>query len=282
MSTDYDSWIGRKRQSTAFIDPWNVRALAAVLDVDVSSEEGDSLPSLWHWLFFLEAASQSKIGLDGHPQKGDFLPPIENPRRMFAGARTRYLNALSIGYSANLVETISAIEIKEGSQGTMVILTVLYEYYSSDDVLCISEERDFIYLPAADISSSLPEVVMDLMPLDDAGWQLNRSTDAVLLFRFSALTFNSHRIHTDLQYAQQQEGYPQLVVNGPLSAILISECARQYSSRSITGFSFRAQMPLFCGQTLRVRVDKPGTANTARGVLYAPNGKAAMKASIEF
>lgn len=281
MKHDFESFIGMQRNSEAYIDPWNARALGAVLDLEYSPGDGEDLPSLWHWLYFLETAPQSKIGEDGHPQKGDFLPPIENPRRMFAGARTEYKKPLQIGLHANLVETIAEVKVKEGGQGILYIVTVLYEYSQAGQP-CISEERDFIYLPAAEAPGALPTVTTELTPLETTSWELNLDTDAVLLFRFSALTFNSHKIHTDLHYAQTQEAYPALVLHGPLSAILMSECVRANTERIIGKFSFRAMAPLFCGQQMRVRGGELEDNNSAELLVYTPDAQPALKASVEF
>lgn len=277
---DFDEWVGKSRRSSAYIDPWNVKALAAVLDIDAPSSD-EPLPSLWHWLYFLETAKQSDIAVDGHPKKGDFLPPVENPRRMFAGARTHYKNALTIGCDAELVETITKVQSKDGAQGEMVIVSVQYDYHQNNQ-LCISEERDFIYLPEIQVDGVVPELQTELELLEQAAWSLDLETDAVLLFRFSALTFNSHRIHADLDYAQRVEGYPQLVVHGPLTAILVSECARANAGQTIKTFSFRAVAPMFCGQTVRVRVGLPNDEKKSAGQVYTPDARVAIKATVEF
>ncbi len=276
MANQYDNWIGKTRTTKAFLDPWPAYSLAAVYDLPIRSF-ADKLPGLWHWLYFLEQAPRHQIGADGHPKKGGFLPPIENPRRMFAGARTEYFRHLIIGQDAELVETVSDIQYKSSSQGDLVIVTVHYNYYQ-DDILCISEERDFIYLPAVEKGKSVTALNTELTAIDDSEWSVDLPTDPTLLFRFSALTFNSHRIHYDLAYAQQEEGYPALVVHGPLSAILLSECIRMHSDRMIKTFSFRAQNPLFCGQTVRVRAVAKG--DNVSVVAYTPEGKPAVKASV--
>lgn len=274
----YDAWLGKSRTTQAYIDLWPAQALADVLDLPTASF-AEELPELWHWLYFLEHAPRGKIGADGHPQKGDFLPPIDNPRRMFAGARTEYHRPLLIGSEAELIEKIANIQYKSGSQGDMVIVTVRYDY-QQDNKLCISEERDFIYLPAAAKGEPVKPVETALSQIDKREWAIDLPTNPALLFRFSALTFNSHRIHYDLEYARQEENYPALVVHGPLTAILLSECARMHSGRKMKSFSFRALSPLFCGQTVRVR----GQLEDDVGDLlaYNPAGQPAVKATVKF
>lgn len=276
---DFDDWIGRERRSRATLDPWRVQALSAVLELPVEPP-GQSLPGLWHWLYFLETAPRSRIGPDGHPLKGDFLPPVANPRRMFAGARTRYQQALQIGAPADLCERVSAIKEKPGKAGDMTIVTVTHEY-RQDGVVCVSEERDFIYLPARLPGAAVAELAGELAVIDDAGWQLDLVTDPVQLMRFSALTFNSHRIHYDAPYAREQEGYPALVVHGPLTAILLSEMCRQHGGSEMASFSFRAMNPVFVGQVLRLRGEPDGQGG-AELTAYTPGGKPAMKASASF
>lgn len=277
MATQYDEWLGKQRSTEAFIDPWNARALENVLDIDVG-DYGDQLPGLWHWLYFLETAPKSRIGADGHPMKGDFLPPVENPRRMFAGGRTQYHKPLIIGQMAKLTETVSSINKKSGRSGDIYIVTVAYEY-SQNSALCITEERDFIYLPAVEVKDASSPLDNSVSPVEETPISLNFTTDPATLFRFSALTFNSHRIHYDGVYASSEEGYPALVVHGPLSAILLSECVRKFSERSVKSFSFRAMSPLFCGQTLRIRAQQT-TESTFEVVAYTPSAKIAVKAEI--
>lgn len=270
-------WLGKTRSTTAIINPWPANALAAVLNMPQLELTGN-LPGLWHWLYFLEQAPQSQIGLDGHPAKGGFWPPVPHPRRMFAGGRTNYHQALKLGQEATLLETVVDIQIKEGRQGKIYIVTVQFEY-RQDSTLCISEERDFVYLPALAKPTSPKELSNEINAVADAKWSLDLPTDLITLFRFSALTFNSHRIHYDLEYARVQEGYPQLVVHGPLTAILLSETVRLNSERPMKSFTFRAMSPLFCGQTIRARADRIAEDNVSL-VAYTPSGETAVKATV--
>jgi 3-methylfumaryl-CoA hydratase len=277
--TDLQQWLGRERVTEAVLDPWPVRALSAVLDLPLDAPVSE-LPGLWHWLYFLETAATSRIGPDGHPLKGDFLPPVPHPRRMFAGGRTRYHQSLRIGAPTQLLETVTAIKEKPNARGGLYIVSVGY-HYRQDGALCVEEERDFIYLPAVTAPAATAAASKQLQPVAGAQWSLDVATDPVLLMRFSALTFNSHRIHYDLDYARQQEGYPDLVVHGPLSAILLSELVRLREPRTVSSFSFRALSPLFAGQTLRLRGDPVGS-DAASLTVFDPAGAPALTAQVTF
>jgi len=231
---------------------------------------------LWHWLYFLELTERSHQGADGHPRRGDFYPPVEQPRRMFVGARSQRHRALRLGEEAQLSETILSCEAKQGSSGAMTLLTIQYEYTQAGK-LCVEERRSFMYLPAR--TGVVPEPRTDSpVPVPNAPWSLDLTTDPVLLFKFSALTFNGHRIHYDRDYAQAEEGYPDLVVHGPLTALLLAELARARSDRPLRQFSFRALAPLFVGDTLRLR-GEPGAGDSAIELAaYRPDGQVAISA----
>ena len=279
VNAELENWIGKQRRSRQTLDPWPVQALSAVLELPLQPP-GQTLPGLWHWLYFLETAQRCRIGDDGHPRKGEFMPPVANPRRMFAGARTRYQQALQIGAPTELSEIVLAIQEKPGKSGSMTIVTVAHEY-SQESAVCVTEERDFIYLPARPAGTPTAELDKELSAIEAATWSLDVVTDPVQLMRFSALTFNSHRIHYDAPYAREQEGYPALVVHGPLTAILLSELCRQHSKTELESFSFRAMNPVFVGQILRLRGEPDGHGG-ANLTAYTPAGKPAMTASASF
>ena len=270
---NYLDWLGVSRTSSAPIGPWPARALSAVLGMS-GTNLTDELPGLWHWLYFLETVSRDELGPDGHPGLGRFMPPLPNPRRMFAGARTQYHRPLLIDREAQLVETIADIQCKPGSAGEIYIVTVQYEY-SQGGHLCISEQRDFVYLPAVAPEQRPPTLEQRIEPVADTAWALDFATDPILLFRFSALTFNSHRIHYDRQYATGTEAYTDLVVQGPLTAMLAAHCLSSHTGRRVAKFSFRAISPLFVGQTIRIRAIET-TADSATLTAYTPAAKPAM------
>jgi 3-methylfumaryl-CoA hydratase len=243
MRASYSDWIGRSEEKEELIALAPVQAAAATLD-DTTTEfaVGAPLPPLWQWFFFLPRAPQSQLGPDGHPQRGGFLPPIELPRRMFAGARMRFLKPLLIGKPARRQSVIRDVSEKEGRTGKLAFVTVA-QRLSQDGECCIEEEQDIVYRePGAPVGAPEP---CELAPVPASSWTRLVTPDPTLLFRFSALTFNAHRIHYDRTYATTVEGYPGLVVQGPLTAVLLMELVRWHAHRSVTAFAFRAQAPLF-------------------------------------
>ena len=267
---------GAERETESALDPWPAQAFARSVEV---AEPADSLPLLWHWLYFLESPRRSEQGHDGHPRKGDFYPPVPQPRRMFVGGESLLHRELQIGRPALLRERIARVEEKQGSSGPMTLLGVCYEYYQADR-LCIEERRNFMYLPGR--AGAEPEpLTTALEPVPAAPWQRDVPTDPVLLFKFSALTFNGHRIHYDPAYAQQQEAYPATVVHGPLTAMLLAELARQHQGGSPVRFQFRARAPLFCGDLLRLRGEPDAAGGANKLTAYRPDGSVAMTAEAQ-
>jgi 3-methylfumaryl-CoA hydratase len=282
MSLDgLKDWIGRTQKAEDFASPWPVRALGATFDEnDPEPKTGDPLPPLWHWLYFLEAARQSKLGADGHPERGDFLPPVPLPRRMWAGSRFSFDGGpIRIGEAIGRASTIKSVEPKTGSTGAMVFVTVEHRI-SGPRGLALVEEHDIVYREAARPG----EQARPAKPAPtDASWSRTVLPDEVLLFRFSALTFNGHRIHYDQPYVTGTEGYPGLVVHGPLMGMLQIELARRANQGRIArGFEFRALSPAFAGSPLTVgaRKESDGAVTTwianAQGGL-AQQGKATFR-----
>ena len=216
--------------------------VAAVLDATDALPTGAELPLLWHWAFFTPAVPTAGLGRDGHPALPAQGPTAGLPRRMWAGGRVQTHSPLVIGTSATRRSRVASAERKSGRSGELLVVTAIHEI-SQDGRVAITEEQDLIYRTAtgAQIESPAgshhPEVPPD-------GWCDEVTLGAVTLFRFSAVTFNSHRIHYDVPYATGEEGYPGLVVHGPLTAILLAESARR-RSRPGSSFSFRATSPLF-------------------------------------
>jgi 3-methylfumaryl-CoA hydratase len=272
---DYRDWLGRERRTDSAMDPWPARALRATIGSD-RQEEAGGLPLLWQWLYFLETPNAHRLGRDGHARKGDFLPPIEQPRRMFVGGRSRIDSPLELGEPAELRETILRCEPKQGRDGPMNLLTVGYRYHQGGR-LCISEERDLMYLPDRD-GPVKDGATVTSSPVPQASMAKDLPTDPVLLFRFSALTFNGHRIHYDSDYARDVEGYPERVVHGPLTALLLAEMAAERAG-PLRSFSFRARAPLFAGDRLRLRGETVG--DRIELAAYRPDGQVAMTAEAE-
>lgn len=256
-------WVGKTRTVEDLITAWPVRALAATFDEkDPPPRNGDPLPPLWHWLFFLEAAPQSAIGPDGHAERGDFLPPVRLPRRMWAGSRFVFDGpALSIGENATRRSEIKSIERKTGSTGAMVFVTVRHTVSGSRGHSFV-EEHDIVYREAAKPGDKPRE---PKPAPTDATWSKRITPHPVLLFRFSALTFNGHRIHYDQPYVTGTEGYPGLIVHGPLLGMLQLELARRSNvGQAPESFEFRALSPAFGDAPLTVgaRRQEDGSVTT--------------------
>jgi 3-methylfumaryl-CoA hydratase len=258
MSLDgLKDWIGKARTMEDFAAPFPVLALAATFDEnDPAPRMGDALPPLWHWLYFLDAALLSKIGPDGHAERGDFLPPVPLPRRMWAGSRLSFDGEpLRLGEAISRRSEIKAVEAKTGSTGSMVFVTVQHTISGPREVSCV-EEHDIVYREAAKPG----EQARPAKPAPaDATWSKTLTPDPVLLFRFSALTFNGHRIHYDRPYVTGEEGYPGLIVHGPLMGMLQIELARRSNSgKTLSHFEFRALSPAFAGRALTVGARREG------------------------
>jgi 3-methylfumaryl-CoA hydratase len=200
------------------------------------------VPPLWHWLYFLPMAAASAIGPDGHPERGGFLPPVALPRRMWAGGRLIFHSPLHAGKPATKTSTIESVEDKTGRTGRLVFVTVSHKITSGSET-CIEEEHDIVY--RAPPTPGASDKAGALAPAGEV-WQRSFRADPVLLFRYSALTFNGHRIHYDHPYVTEVEGYPGLIVHGPLIATLLADLiTRNAPDAVLKEFSFRALRPLF-------------------------------------
>jgi 3-methylfumaryl-CoA hydratase len=240
---DVREWIGRTETVRDGLGTEHARRAAATFDDAVTViAAGDPLPPLWQWFYFLPCAPQSALDADGHPQRGGFLPPIPFPRRMFAGSRMTFHRALRLGEPAERAGEIRDVVLKSGRSGSLAFVTVQYRFTQHGE-LCIEEEQDIVYRePGAAVQAP---VVATAPPPMDGQWSRTITPDSRVLFRFSALTFNAHRIHYDRPYAAGEEGYPGLVVHGPLTAMLLADLVRRHTDRRITSFAFRGLAPLF-------------------------------------
>jgi 3-methylfumaryl-CoA hydratase len=241
-AVDYRAWIGRRQSARDLVTPSPVARLAATLDrADPSPQAGDELPPGWHWLFFLEAVPISAIGPDGHAARGEFLPPVALPRRMYAGGRFQFLAPIRLGDSIERTSEIADVSMKQGRTGSLAFCTVR-STITGGGRTCIVEEQNLVYRAAPEPGDRAPAEP------PPAGAQFGRTIapNPVLLFRFSALTFNGHRIHYDHPYATRVEGYPGLIVHGPLLVILLLDLVRrERPAARLAEFSFRAFRPVF-------------------------------------
>lgn len=267
-------WIDKTEVSRDVVRAGAANALAATL-VRPLLAAGDGLPPLWHWIYFWTACPQDEIGADGHPQRGGFLPPVPLPRRMWAGGRLRFVAPLEVEAGAVRTSRIQDVNAKAGKTGSLGFVTVRHEIAQHGRV-ALTEEHDIVYrdLPVADAPATPGKPAPQ-----DAAWSRTIVPDPVLLFRYSALTFNGHRIHYDRDYVTRVEGYPGLIVHGPLIATLLLDLvARQLPQARVAEFDFRAVGPLFDIEPFMVCGRPEPDGKTVR--LWAQNqrGELAMQA----
>ena len=281
MSLDIDAlrpWVGRLESATEVLREAPLRALSATLDRDdPPPSPGDALPAGAHWLYFLPWHRQSELGPDGHPRRGGFLPPVPLPRRMWAGGRLELRHPLRTGAAVTRSSRIVAVELKPGRSGPLVFVRVRHELADEAGVALV-DEQDIVYRDAPGRGEAAASPAPSPEP-GTARWTRSLEPDEAMLFRYSALTFNAHRIHYDQPYATQVEGYPGLVVHGPLVATLLLDLLRrEWPAATLRHFDFRALGPLFARQPLQLcgRPD-PATGTVA---LWAcgPGGRLAMQA----
>jgi 3-methylfumaryl-CoA hydratase len=235
------TWVGRRESRHDIVSPSTVQAMVATLDMDTKFDEGAALPFCWHWLFCHSPVRQSEIGPDGHPKRGGFLPPVPLPRRMWAGGRLAFEQPLRVGASITRDSEIADVTLKSGKTGHLVFVTVRHVIRSGEQVL-LTEEQDIVYREPSrgDAPAPAPRPAPER-----ADWRRTIFPDPVLLFRYSALTFNGHRIHYDRSYVTAVEGYSGLVVHGPLVATLLLDLLRSNRPDAIAkNFSFRGVAPL--------------------------------------
>lgn len=253
--TSLQSWVGKTEVIEDSITAAPAAGLSATLDRDdAPSVTGTRLPELWHWLYFLPHHRQSELSDDGHAKRGGFLPPVPLPRRMWAGSRLEWLQPLRVGDAVRRTSSIKSVTHKSGRSGELVFVKVGHEVHNQLG-LSIIEEHDIVYRDAPQTGAAAPASVP---APSDPSWVREIAPDDVLLFRYSALTFNGHRIHYDRRYVTQVEGYPGLVVHGPLIATLLLDLLRrQMPEAQVRRFEFRAIAPTFdtapfqvCGKLL--------------------------------
>lgn len=260
MNTDeagaLQGWLGRQESRTELITAAPVAGLSAALDYDLSlAGAGQPLPAAWHWLYFLPVAPASALDVDGHPRRGGFLPPVSLPRRMWAGSRLRWHSPVYIGDEIRRTSTISDIKHKRGGSGELVFVTVQHQLFNGE-ALALEEEQSLVYRPASVGSAAPPGRSAPAR----AHWSRPIQPDPVLLFRFSALTFNAHRIHYDRDYATRKEGYGGLVVQGPLTAILLLDLLRsELPGEQLGSFEFRGIRPLLDTAPMQLQGRREGS-----------------------
>lgn len=255
-SPDLQAWVGRSKERRDVIQSERCVALQAALNLSGDRlSDGDALPPLWHWLYFWDIAPRSELGRDGHPAVGGFMPPVGQARRMWAGSRVTFPGTLGLGEPATRVSTIEKVAEKSGRSGKLVFVTVRHELSGSDG-LAVIDEHDIVY--REDTGKGASARPGEPAP-EGAQWVETVDPDPTLLFRYSALTFNGHRIHYDRDYARDVEGYDGLVVHGPLLAtMMVGMAAGSLPDRSVSRFEFRGMRPVMDTETFTVNVDPDG------------------------
>jgi 3-methylfumaryl-CoA hydratase len=249
-------WVGKQRVRRDILTAFPAQALAAALGLDARPAKGEPLPLGWHWLYFHEPTARSATDLDGHPRRGEFLPPTPLPRRMWAAGKLFRRGTLLLGEPAQLTSTISAVQHKRGNSGELVFVEITHEI-SQHGSPCVLESQTLVYRGHTEGPAGPGR-----RPTETARLSLTLTPDPVMLFRYSALTYNSHRIHYDRDYAVTQEHYPGLVVHGPLQATLLLDLAHRFAPRQVVAeFQFKAMRPVFDGQPLQLQC-----ARTDRGL----------------
>jgi len=279
---DLQSWVGRTESCEDNIDPGHIEKMAITLDAGVPVV-GDILPHLWHWGLFQTPVAYDGLGRDGHPVTGGFLPPAGARNRMWAGGRVQFLQPLLVGTPAVRNSTVLAINEKEGRTGKLLFVTVKHEIVQ-EHVVCISEEQDIVYREPA------PPRLEGSQPAPEAQWSETITPSPVMLFRYSAVTFNGHRIHYDLDYVTGTEGYPGLVVHGPLIATQMCRAfAHAHPGKTVTSLSYRGLRPLIAPTPFQVagRLEEGADADSDDGTglarLWAEqDGTLAHQAEIRF
>ncbi|MBJ7412056.1 MAG: hypothetical protein JHD15_17060 [Phenylobacterium sp.] len=270
------SWLGRTEAAEDIANASAIRGLAALLDHDGAPWRSNVMPPLAHWLYFPPQARQSELGEDGHPKPGGLIPSSLFPRRMWAGSRVRFHEDIPLGAKMSRRSEVVNVARKDGASGPLVFVT-LRHVVLSNGALALEEEQDLVYRPI-NATSPVHPAAPQSPSVESAGGDRVVVPDAVMLFRFSALTFNAHRIHYDRRYAIEREGYPDLVVHGPLAATLLMDAWLQRTAGQPARFSFRAQRPLYVDRP--VRLDVQGDAGMARLTALDASGTACMTAQV--
>lgn len=241
------TWIGQSRIEEDMISLRHARLMAATVDYPQRNiGDGEQLPPLWHWLYFLEGVPAGELGPDGHPARGGFMPPVDLPSRMWAGGRVTFISPVVIGSTLRMESSILNVDYKQGRSGDLVFVTVLHEVKSQQGELLIREEQDIVYkesAPAKQVAGIPP-----IMPVSQ--FTRTYTPTSTMLFRYSALTFNGHRIHYDVDYCRSSEGYQNLVIHGPLNATMLAGFAEEVSGTKLGTFRYQGVAPAILGSTI--------------------------------
>ena len=280
MTVDLDhlrGWIGRREEAVDVAAAGPLQGLSATLDRDdAEPRPGDAVPPGGHWLYFLPRTRASELAADGHAERGGFLPPVPLPRRMWAGGRLEFLKPLRVGDRIRRISEVSDVTVKEGRSGPLVFVRVRHEI-SGPDGPALIEDHDIVYR-GEENAPARPRPAPG-----EAVWRRTIRPDPVMLFRYSALIFNAHRIHYDHRYVTDVEGYPGLVVHGPLIATLLLDlCRRERPQATVKVFDYRALGPLFDDAAFTVAGEPAPDGASARVWAEDAKGAVAMTATAAF
>jgi len=279
MNGDLDhlrQWIGRTESMRDMATAFPVAAMSATLDRrDPDPKHGDIIPPGWHWLYFLETKPASELAHDGHAKRGGFLPPVMLPRRMWAGGRIEFLRPIRIGDEIRRDSEILSVESKSGNSGSLVFVTVRHTVSVADET-AVAEEHDIVYREAAKPGDA---PAPGKPAPQNAAWRRELIADEAMLFRYSALIFNAHRIHYDIDYCRNEEHYPGLIVHGPLQTTLLLDLSRRHEPRPVRKLDYRAQSPLFHTDRFSVNGEPSADGASARIWTASPGGSYAMSST---
>ena len=268
-------WVGRGVSSHDSLSVRHARLMAATLGLPQDGfDAGTALPPLWHWIYFLEALPPSELGRDGHPARGGFLPPVPLENRMWAGGNVLFHADLPLGASVEKRSRIESVEHKQGRSGELVFVSVLHEVLHQGQV-AISETQDIVYK-----EPTLPGARAVVMPMPEPTHSKSFTPNSTTLFRYSALTFNGHRIHYDVDYCREVEGYDNLVIHGPFNATVLAGLAQDVAGKRLKRFRYRGLQPSLLGNELSANAAQSDTGL----VLWIglPGGAVSMRAEADF
>lgn len=279
QSVNLQDWVGRQEEVRGCVPPTVAETIHATLGRGnaICPRPGEAMPPLWHWYAFPPAVGMEELKEDGHPALGGFLPPVPYERRMWASSSLHFVGDLKVGEEITKHSTITAVDEKTGSTGGMVFVVVEHELHGSEG-LAVRETQAIVYLPIAPEFTPPPKVPG---PTENLKVDVTEDISTSLLFRYSAITFNAHRIHYDLPYTQEVEHYPGLVVHGPLQANLLINQATEWKGRRPDRFSFRGVHPMFHDSDLHLRATSE-TEGSLNMWTVAEAGHACMKAKAEW
>jgi len=277
---DFSDWIGNSETEHGFASAYPADYFTGTLDrADGRFADGDPLPPAWHYFYFHELVALAETGPDGHRAKGHFMPPLPFPRRMWAGSKMKFESPIRIGEKLRKVITIADIAVKEGKSGGLCFVTTTEEVFGEDDRPTTVETRAQVYRDAADPNA--PPPVPRPAPAE-AVWSRTVHPSAVLLFRYSALTMNSHRIHYDKDYVRDEEGYPGLLVHGPLTMTMMLDLfRREMPDATLKSLDLRAISPVYDTMDFSVH-GAPGGDGTAKLWAMTGDGALAMSADVTY